>query len=165
MEEMRSKTSKGIQSKIAEDHCSFRPFTPPNSIPFNPSPLPSTWPTFHLYFQAQTEAQCNSPLSLSFFSFLFFQAPAHLPFLPPPLLFCSNPAVCSFPMQLLLQKMSSTPRKLPIEASTRHANPYSTTSHMEPCCYPCCCMIQPSSFGYKRPRQRTRKGLANLGGH
>ena len=39
-------------------------------ISFNPSPLPSTWPTFHLHFQAQTKAQCNGPtLSLSF---LFF---------------------------------------------------------------------------------------------
>ena len=158
---MRSKTSKGVQSKTAGDHSHsaplhlLTPFPSTQAYSFETRPISAQTKAQVI---AQTKAQCNGPFSL--FLLFFFHAPAHLPFLPPPLLFCSSPAVSSFPMQLLLQKMSNTPRKLPIEASTRHANPCSTASHMEPCCCPYCCMIQPSSFGYKRPWQRTRKGLA-----
>ena len=101
---MRAKISKGVQSKTAENHCSFRPYTSqPISLKLQPNLRPILGP-FLGPCSAQKEGSDRSPnqspmqqpiflfflFLFFFFSFLFFPPLAHhfplsSPMLPAPL--------------------------------------------------------------------------------
>ena len=130
--------SEGVQEQNCRSHCSFRPL-------HLLSPFPSTqdhsfqprthsnpsWPTSHLYFLAQIEAQCSNPFSFPFlfFSFLFFLPLAHHFPLSSPMLPASSynhPISCNQPPLLSLSPFFS-------HANSHHPTCPSLSPFSSPC--------------------------------
>ena len=126
MEEIRAKTLKDVQEQNCRSYCSFRPshllspFPSTQDHSFQPRTHSSpSWPTSHLHFLAQTEAQCNNPFSFPFFfpfPFLFFSF-SHLPITSPFFLPCCQPlptatlpsAISPFSHHFPLSSLMQTP--------------------------------------------------------
>ena len=95
---------KGVQSRTAGDHCSFRPlhllspFPSTQAHSFQPKTTSSpSWPTFHLHFFGPNRIPIQQPI------FLFFSFLPHLPITSLFLLPCYQPHLpITFPFFLSL---------------------------------------------------------------
>ena len=177
MEEIRAKTSKGVQSKTAEDHYSFRPFAPPKPIFLQPKRITIKLAHFRPPFMAQNLAHQQAqvwPDSAPPGLLLFFPSPRTLMspafghalqvdnslFLQPPYL------LQSAPFSLLSHHFPlSSPMQTPITPLAHHFPLFpllvlcmNSPLNALPTCSPCWQPLEDSSHGYKSHQEREKRG-------
>ena len=130
---MRAKTLEGVQEQNCRSHCSFRPlhllspFPSTQAHSFQPRTNSNpSWPTSHLHFLAQIEAQCSNPFS---FPFLFFFFPPTCLSLPP---FFSHTASLFLQPPYLLQSAPFSPLSHHFPFSSPMQTPITSLAHHFP---------------------------------